>query len=228
MGNCSRRHFIAYMGSAIFITGSDARSEDIHVAQKSNTTRYGMLHYELRCIGCNACVTACKKTNVVPDGVSRLEIIRTVDVPASEGVKAIRQFFRKSCQHCENPPCVSVCPTGASYKDSQTGIVDINDKRCVGCRYCIAACPYQVRFINPVTNTADKCNFCRDSNLAEGKKPACVSACPTKALVFGNLDDPDSDIAKMIKANPVYRSKLHLGTEPKVYRIPGKYGEIQK
>nr|WP_249659095.1 4Fe-4S dicluster domain-containing protein [Pectobacterium atrosepticum] len=188
--------------------------------------KYGLLHNEMRCIGCKACIKACKETNSVPDGVTRLDILQTVDIPAVEKTRAIKQFFRKSCQHCENPPCVAVCPTGASFKDALTGIVDVNDKRCVGCRYCIAACPYHVRFINPVTKTADKCNFCRETNLAAGKQPACVEICPTKALVFGDLNDPESNIAKMIASNATYRSKVYLGTEPQLYRMPGKRGEI--
>ncbi|WP_323610312.1 4Fe-4S dicluster domain-containing protein [Pectobacterium versatile] len=229
MEELSRRRFIAYMGSAIAV------SRNIGLAQAQNepektpgkvAIKYGLLHNEMRCIGCKACIKACKETNSVPDGVTRLDILQTVDIPAVEKTRAIKQFFRKSCQHCENPPCVAVCPTGASFKDALTGIVDVNDKRCVGCRYCIAACPYHVRFINPVTKTADKCNFCRETNLAAGKQPACVEICPTKALVFGDLNDPESNIAKMIASNATYRSKVYLGTEPQLYRIPGKRGEI--
>ncbi|AZK61672.1 4Fe-4S dicluster domain-containing protein [Pectobacterium versatile] len=229
MEELSRRRFIAYMGSAIAV------SRNIGLAQAQNepektpgkvAIKYGLLHNEMRCIGCKACIKACKETNSVPDGVTRLDILQTVDIPAVEKTRAIKQFFRKSCQHCENPPCVAVCPTGASFKDALTGIVDVNDKRCVGCRYCIAACPYHVRFINPVTKTADKCNFCRETNLAAGKQPACVEICPTKALVFGDLNDPESNIAKMIASNATYRSKVYLGTEPQLYRMPGKRGEI--
>ncbi|MCA5929550.1 4Fe-4S dicluster domain-containing protein [Pectobacterium versatile] len=229
MEELSRRRFIAYMGSAIAV------SRNIGLAQAQNepektpgkvAIKYGLLHNEMRCIGCKACIKACKETNSVPDGVTRLDILQTVDIPAVEKTRAIKQFFRKSCQHCENPPCVAVCPTGASFKDALTGIVDVNDKRCVGCSYCIAACPYHVRFINPVTKTADKCNFCRETNLAAGKQPACVEICPTKALVFGDLNDPESNIAKMIASNATYRSKVYLGTEPQLYRMPGKRGEI--
>ncbi|GKX44666.1 cytochrome c nitrite reductase Fe-S protein [Pectobacterium carotovorum subsp. carotovorum] len=229
MEDLSRRRFIAYMGSAIAVSGhidlAQAQNEPEKTPGKV-AIKYGLLHNEMRCIGCKACIKACKETNSVPDGVTRLDILQTVDIPAVEKTRAIKQFFRKSCQHCENPPCVAVCPTGASFKDALTGIVDVNDKRCVGCRYCIAACPYHVRFINPVTKTADKCNFCRETNLAAGKQPACVEICPTKALVFGDLNDPESNIAKMIESNATYRSKVYLGTEPQLYRIPGKRGAI--
>lgn len=234
MEDHSRRRFLAYIGGTIFVTGSsslvlanDTTPQSATPAtDASKRVRYGLLHNEALCIGCKACVGACKETNNVPDGVTRLEILPSVYIPRTSTSRAVRQYFRKSCQHCENPPCVSVCPTGASFKDALTGIVDINDKRCVGCRYCIAACPYHVRFINPVTNTADKCNFCRETNLAAGKKPACVEICPTHALVFGDLNDPSSEISKMILANPTYRSKVYLGTEPNLYRIPGKHGVI--
>ncbi|EMU6157618.1 4Fe-4S binding protein, partial [Yersinia enterocolitica] len=118
------------------------------------------------------------------------------------------------------------CPTGASYRDKATGIVDVNPDLCVGCQYCIAACPYRVRFIHPVTKTADKCDFCRKTNLKQGKQPACVLSCPTKALTFGNLDSPDSELVKLLHQRTVYRAKLHLGTQPKLYRVPFQYGEI--
>lgn len=217
------------MGGTIAISGHIGLAQAQNEPEKTQgklAVKYGLLHNEMRCIGCKACIKACKETNNVPGGVTRLDILQTVDIPAVEKTRAIKQFFRQSCQHCENPPCVAVCPTGASFKDALTGIVDVNDKRCVGCRYCIAACPYHVRFINPVTKTADKCNFCRETNLAAGKQPACVEICPTKALVFGDLNDPESNIAKMIASNATYRSKVYLGTEPQLYRMPGKRGAI--
>lgn len=233
----SRRRFMAYASGAIITAGVSSRApgqeqatekpvEQASPPEKKGNIRYGMVHDESKCIGCMMCVANCKKTNKVPEGVTRLQIIQTVNIPKTEKTKAITQFFRKSCQHCDNPPCVSVCPTGASYKDPTTGIVDVHENLCVGCRYCLGACPYQVRFIHPQTHSADKCNFCRDTNLAQNKDPACVSACPVKALTFGDLNDPESKISQVIKANATYRSKLNLGTEPKLYRIPGKRKEI--
>jgi protein NrfC len=162
--------------------------------------------------------------NSVPEGVSRLEIIRSE--PRGEFPDVDYRFTRKSCQHCENAPCVMVCPTGAAYKDEKTGIVDVHNEKCVGCGYCLAACPYQVRFFNPVTKSADKCDFCRETNLAQGKQPACVESCPTKALIFGDLNDKDSEINTVLNNNPVYRDKVDLGTKPKLYKIPNKKGEI--
>jgi protein NrfC len=222
--SCSRRHFIAGMGAVIFMTGSD---RPVFAKEaKIDGVRYGMVHDETRCIGCNACSEACREVNHVPEGVSRLTIIRTG--PIGEFPDAKYHFFRHSCQHCDNPPCVSVCPTGASYKDPTTGIVDVDKDRCVGCQYCVAACPYRVRFIHPVNKTPDKCNFCRDTNLAAGKLPACVLSCPTKALTFGNLDDANSEINQLLASKLSYRSKVPLGTKPKLYRIPFQRGEIKE
>jgi len=181
----TRRDFMVGMsaGALILLTGAPRALAN---SMTIKGVRYGMIHDETACIGCTACMDACREVNQVPAGVARLQIL----------------LFRKSCQHCDNAPCVHVCPTGASHIRAEDGIVDINPDLCVGCRYCLAACPYQVRFINPVTRVADKCDFCRKTNLAAGKQPACVEACPTKALVFGNLDDPNSPIARRLVQGP--------------------------
>lgn len=209
---CSRREFII-AGTSVIAATSIGTVYSLEI----NGNRFGLLHDEQKCIGCTACMEACRTTNKVPDGVSRLEIIRT-DNGAEYPDKEF-SFFRQSCQHCDDPPCVDVCPSGASFKDTATGIVDVDADLCVGCQYCVAACPYQVRFINPETLSADKCDFCRKTNLAEGKLPACVLACPTQALVFGDLDDPDSEINRLISDNYTYRSKVKLGTRPKLFHL---------
>ncbi|WP_426839470.1 cytochrome c nitrite reductase Fe-S protein [Glaesserella parasuis] len=224
--SCSRRDFISGAGAVIAVAGTTglATSQLSLATEKgSKTIRYAMLHDEQACIGCTACMDACRETNKVPEGVSRLEIIRSQ--PYGEFPSVKYEFFRQSCQHCSNAPCVSVCPTGASFIDKATGIVDVNPDLCVGCAYCIAVCPYRVRYIEPVKKTADKCNFCRDTNLAQGKQPACVESCPTKALTFGDLNDPNSDISRLIKEKPTYRTKMELGTEPNLYHI--KKGEAK-
>ncbi|MBW7982138.1 cytochrome c nitrite reductase Fe-S protein [Enterobacillus tribolii] len=218
----SRRQFVTGIGALIFMSGPAGRT----VAQTLNINgiRYGMVHDESLCIGCTACMDACREVNKVPEGVSRLQILRSEPVGTFPDVHY--RFYRHSCQHCENAPCVDVCPTGASFIDAKTGIVDVNPDLCVGCQYCIAACPYRVRFIHPESKAADKCDFCRKTNLAQGKLPACVESCPTKALTFGNLDDPNSDVSVLLREKPVYRAKAALGTQPKVYRVPSQYGEI--
>lgn len=221
----SRRRFIEMLGagSAILFI-SRGNSESVNNGSGTDNKRYGLLHDETRCIGCQACVTACRKANSIPKGVSRLYILPNNGDVKPE--KSKRQFFRRSCVHCENPACVSVCPIGAAYKDLKTGIVDVDHERCIGCGYCIAACPYKVRFINPSSHSADKCNFCRDTRLEKGLLPACVDICPTKALLFGDLNDAECELVQTINNKTVYRTKVYLGTEPKLYRIPGKYSEV--
>ncbi len=226
---CSRRRFLTNTSALIFTTGvagtSLASTRNTKVSEDEVINkRYGMVHDETACIGCTACTEACREVNNVPEGVSRLEILRSE--PQGEYPNVDYRFTRKSCQHCENAPCTYVCPTGAAYKDPATGIVDVDKDKCVGCGYCLAACPYQVRFFNPVDKSADKCNFCRDTNLANGKQPACVESCPTNALVFGDLNDPASEINHVLASKVVYRDKVHLGTEPKLYKVPHQKGEI--
>ncbi len=226
--SCSRRDFLAgasATGALIFTTGASSLALANAESESADGVRYGMIHDENTCIGCQACEVACREVNEVPEGVSRLEIIRTGPIGDYPDVEY--QFTRNSCQHCDNAPCVHVCPTGAAYKDPETGIVDVEKDKCIGCMYCLAACPYQIRFIHPENKSADKCNFCRDTNLAQGKQPACVEICPTKSLTFGNLDDPNSEVSQMLTQKQVFRAKSELGTEPKLYRIPSDKGEVK-
>lgn len=140
-----------------------------------------MIHDESRCNGCNICARACRKTNHVPAQGSRLSIAH---IPVTDNDNETQyHFFRQSCQHCEDAPCIDVCPTAASWRDEQ-GIVRVEKSQCIGCSYCIGACPYQVRYLNPVTKVADKCDFCAESRLAKGFPPICVSACPEHALIL--------------------------------------------
>lgn len=227
--SCSRRNFLAGSGAVIFTTGVATTSlisskKTLAYSMEDGAKRYGMVHDETACIGCTACTEACREVNSVPEGVSRLEIIRSE--PRGEFPDVDYRFTRKSCQHCENAPCVMVCPTGAAYKDEATGIIDVHNEKCVGCGYCLAACPYQVRFFNPVTKSADKCDFCRETNLAQGKQPACVESCPTKALIFGDLNDKNSEINAVLSNSVFYRDKVDLGTKPKLFKIPNQRGEI--
>jgi protein NrfC len=214
--SCTRRQFIA--GSCVLAIGT----LPIIYSLEINGKRYAMVHDESKCIGCTACMDACRETNKVPEGVQRLEIIRSD--PIGEYPNVEYQFFRKSCQHCDNAPCVEVCPSGASFRDPETGIVDVDPDKCVGCKYCLAACPYQVRFINPETKAADKCDFCRKTNLAQGKLPACVESCPTNALVFGDVNDPNSDVYQLIAKTETYRTKMELGTDPHLFHIAKSTG----
>ncbi|USD36606.1 MULTISPECIES: 4Fe-4S dicluster domain-containing protein [Ferrimonas] len=186
--------------------------------------RYVMVHDENKCIGCQACNVACRSENSIPDSVTRLQV--RIEGPMGNFPNLHYNYSRVSCQQCEDAPCVKVCPTGAAYVGDD-GIITINKDKCVGCQYCIAACPYKVRFINPETRVPDKCNFCKDTRLARGEQPACVSVCPTQALVFGDAADANSEVSQLLDTRPNYQEKAHLGTKPRVYRIPGTKGGIK-
>lgn len=149
-----------------------------------------------RCIGCHACEVACKVENNVPMGVYYNRVM-TVG-PVGKYPDIYQYFLPTVCQNCKDAPCVTVCPTGASYK-TEDGQVLIDKEKCIGCKVCIAACPYGARSFNPLTKVVEKCTLCR--HLTEvGDKPACVKACCSGARFFGDIDDPESDVAKAVAA----------------------------
>lgn len=160
----SRRKFVAGIGSVIFF--SAPLGSTLAAATDKKPIRYAMIHDETRCNGCNICATACRRLNKVPTGMARMDIAHIPLSLKEDNDKY--HFFRHSCQQCEDAPCISVCPTGASWRDESNGIVRVNKEKCIGCSYCISACPYQVRYLNPVTHVADKCDFCLESRLQKG------------------------------------------------------------
>ncbi len=186
--------------------------------------KYAMIHDNNLCIGCQACNVACRSENKIPESVYRLQVwVKQEEYPnGSLGY----EYHRQSCVHCEHTPCVSVCPTQASYVNDD-GIVLVDNNLCVGCLYCVAACPYQARYVHPVTKAPDKCTFCHESRLGRGEEPACVTVCPTDALVFGDLNDPKSKINQVLSERPTYRPKERLGTNPKMFIVPNHKGGIK-
>jgi tetrathionate reductase subunit B len=140
---------------------------------------------------------------------------RTQDIPPEKIDKAF--FVPKLCNQCEKPPCVQVCPVGATYQTAD-GVVLVDRKWCIGCGYCIMACPYGMRFFHPVRHVAEKCNFCYH-RINRGMKPACVQACPTGARRIGNLKDPRDPAANIILTQRVSIHKPEYGTNPQVYFI---------
>ena len=165
-----------------------------------------------RCIGCHACTTACKSENEVPVGVTRT-YVKSVDVGAFP--QARRAFQVTRCNQCEDAPCVAACPTQAMYRRDD-GIVDFDKQVCIGCKACIAACPYDAIFINPEDHAAEKCNMCAH-RLDVGLEPACVTVCPTEAIVVGDLNDPASKVSQVINREPVQVRRPEKGTRPGVY-----------
>lgn len=167
---------------------------------------------QTKCIGCHACTTACKSENEVPLGVTRT-YVKSVDVGLWP--QARRAFQVTRCNQCEHAPCVVACPTAAMYR-REDGIVDFDKRVCIGCKACIAACPYDAIFINPEDHSAEKCNFCAH-RLDLGLEPACVVVCPTEAILVGDVNDPMSKVASVVQRNPVNVRRPEKETRPKVF-----------
>jgi len=241
---------LAAGGSVSPIASALAASGD-----KKATHRYGMVIDTRRCVGCKACMVACKAENKTPPGVSYTVVLDTV---LSKRENDQPTFLSKPCFHCENPPCVSVCPVGATFKRSQDGIVVIDYDRCIGCRYCVTACPYGSRYFDfgenypaiedktayasvpspeygqfreredgksPIGNVR-KCTFCLhlqddqgNYDRAAGRWPACAKTCTGKAIHFGDFNDPESEVSRLLEERQAIRLKEELGTEPNVYYL---------
>ncbi len=194
-----------------------------------------------KCIGCGRCVRACKQENHVPmdPRFTRTWIERYVQTADSddlqvdspdagiygftapevnrkyEGKEITKSFFvPKLCNQCEKPPCVQVCPVAATYKAAD-GVVLVNRDKCIGCRYCIQACPYGARYLDPDEHVADKCTWCYH-RISRGLLPACVTVCPVGARKFGDLRDPESEVSKIVDKLRLYVLKEDLGTKPRV------------
>jgi Fe-S-cluster-containing dehydrogenase component/formate-dependent nitrite reductase membrane component NrfD len=166
------------------------------------------------CIGCHACSTACKSENEVPVGVNRT-YVKSVDVGTFP--QARRAFQVTRCNQCEDAPCATACPTSAMYRRDD-GIVDFDKSACIGCKACIAACPYDAIFINPEDNAAEKCNFCAH-RIDVGLEPACVTVCPAEAILVGNLNDPTSKVAEIIGRSPTQVRRPEKETRPKLFYL---------
>ena len=215
--------------------------------------RYGMVINLIKCIACYGCTVRCIEEHFLPPDMlwNRVLISETGVSP-----DAIKHIYPVLCNHCKEPACVDVCPTGATQQREEDGIVWVDSNKCIGCRYCLIACPYQVRTfyadekewfpgqgfteweemrekIYPLqTGTVYKCNFCKeriDEAVAKGLKPgvdweatpACVNTCPTKARYFGDLDDAESEVSRLISGRRAVQLHPEFGTDPSVYYIIG-------
>lgn len=195
------------------------------------------------CVGCHACVTSCKAWNTSgpagylsddrpydenPTGTF-FNRVQTYEVGAFPDTETVH--FPKSCLHCEDPPCVPVCPTGASYKRESDGIVLVDYDKCIGCKYCAWACPYGVREIDEHQKVMKKCTLCvdriDDQTLPESERqPACVLACPTRARIFGDVHDPDSEASRAIAEAGGYTLMPEWGTKPANHYLPRRRQKV--
>ena len=205
-------------------------------------TQYGMVIDVNRCVACSTCVVGCKVENNLPKDMWWNKVINeggeNPDSPAGTyGGEMSMHSYTLACQHCDDPACVAVCPAGATYKDTETGIVLQEADKCIGCGLCLEACPYDVRKLQEdepvyysdfgfgaanvpqhVAGTAEKCTFCYH-RVKDGDVPFCVEVCPGRARIFGDLDDPNSDIAKLVTQANVEQMLADAGTGPNVYLL---------
>lgn len=175
-----------------------------------------------RCVGCKTCTVSCKMENTVAAGLARIRVLddhqaEVFDKPTGTYPNPVRNFVPVPCQHCDNAPCVPVCPTGASKK-REDGIVYVVKEDCIGCGVCVAACPYGSRQMDKESKKVDKCTLCMH-RLEEGKDPMCVYCCPGRAITYGDLNDANSEAAKLVSSQTAKTIKSELGTGPAAYYI---------
>lgn len=231
----SRRKFIKYSGSLglmAFLGASTVPSlitkGSVAAAQGNPKARYGMFIDLKKCIGCHACTMACIRENQMPEGITPN---RVLEMSIGEGPNARPYYMPLLCMHCENPVCAHVCPVRATYKRAD-GLVVQDNTKCIGCKYCMQACPYRVRMFNKqppftykkehplgvhVGGTVIKCTFCQHRIDAGNLMTACNEWCPTTARVFGDLNDPQSEVSRLIIERNGIQLKQEKLTDPKIY-----------
>jgi Fe-S-cluster-containing dehydrogenase component/formate-dependent nitrite reductase membrane component NrfD len=183
---------------------------------------YGFVIDLRKCIGCHACTIACKSEHQIAVGTHRCWV-KSVEKGTFPDTR--RFFFPVLCNQCEEAPCVRICPTSALFK-RRDGIVDLHGDSCIGCRACMQACPYDQLFIDPNTRTAEKCNFC--ANRVENRLlPSCVSVCPTECRIFGDLDDPSTQVSQIVQRDAYMVRKPEKGTGPKVFYLGAEESVIR-
>lgn len=211
----SRRNFLRAL-PAISVGAALAPAPAIASAagEEDGKHRWAMVVDVQKCIGCQACTVSCIMENAVPENSFRT-IVSTYEV--HEGKHTGTYMLPRLCNHCDNPPCIPVCPVGATFQ-RKDGVVVVDGDRCVGCAYCVQACPYDARFINHATGKADKCTFCAH-RVDAGLLPACVETCVGGARIFGDLNDPNSKVRHLVDRNKMKVLKPEMGTQPHVFYL---------
>ena len=221
-------------GAIVFLSGGSRASTAGEYNWEEH--RYAYLVDISKCIGCGSCVRACSQENHVPQHFFRTWVERYLVSPehgayiespnggldgfqqVSTNVAPTKAFFvPKLCNHCTATPCIQVCPVGASYR-TKDGLILVDGERCIGCGYCVQACPYGSRFINEETGTAEKCTWCYH-RITKGLKPACVEVCPTGSRQFGDMKREDDPVRQQIERQPVTVLREHLLTEPNCFYL---------
>ncbi len=176
--------------------------------------RYAMAIDTRKCVGCGDCVVACQEQYDIPAGYCRSWIAEQVK---GKYPNVSMEMRSERCNHCADAPCVVCCPTDSSHI-SEGGIVLTDPDLCIGCGACIESCPYDARYFDPVNGNATKCTFCHE-RVAGGKLPACVEVCPTYCMFFGDLDDPNAEITKLLRERDYKTLKPEMGTEPHIFYL---------
>ncbi|MFB3852346.1 MAG: 4Fe-4S dicluster domain-containing protein [Vicinamibacterales bacterium] len=176
--------------------------------------RFGMVIDTRRCVGCMDCVVACKTENEVPEGLNR----DWIAYDTNGTFPTLRTEVRSErCNHCDSPPCVTCCPTSASHVEPLGNVVLVTREKCIGCKACLASCPYDARFVHP-EGYADKCTFCFH-RVEKGLLPACVAVCPTHCMHFGDLDDPKSEVSRLLASRRHHSLLPEAGTGPRIFYL---------
>lgn len=205
-----RRAFLRLALAGVATAGVGAKSimaPDREAPESSPASPYALVIDATKCRGDGACVEACRLQNGLPKGESYIHLL-------PGGTEQASLFLPVQCQHCASPPCATVCPTNATYARPD-GVVLVNTKLCVGCKYCMTACPYQARIFDEVRGVVDKCWLCLD-RISEGKSPACVEACVVGARIFGQTEDPESQVSQLIASGVAKPLHPEFGTRPSI------------
>ncbi|HEY4705111.1 MAG TPA: 4Fe-4S dicluster domain-containing protein [Thermoplasmata archaeon] len=214
IGAAAGTSLLMSQAGSVLAQGSHAKYYDSFPRRHEMDHRWAMVIDLRRCVGCRACTVACKNENNVQEGVFRTWV-RYAEI--GEYPQTRPRYLPLFCNHCDNPPCVPVCPVLATYKRDD-GLVLIDYDRCIGCGYCIQACPYGARYLNHEQRTADKCTLCVH-RLEAGQKPACVATCIGGALTVGDLNDPASDVSRLLAGYPAQTLRPEQGTDPMFFYI---------